>query len=84
MRARARLREEQTAYTAALPGPVYFDSSALIKLYVPEPGSDELNRSVEGRNDLLVSDLALTEVVSAVARRLREGGLTLAIARRLG
>jgi predicted nucleic acid-binding protein len=62
---------------------VYFDSSALIKLYVPEPGSDELNRNVEGRNDLLVSDLAVTEVVSAVARRLREDGLTLAIARRL-
>jgi len=31
---------------------------------------------VEGRLDLLVSELAITEVVSALARRLRQGGLT--------
>jgi hypothetical protein len=45
----------------------------LIKLYLPEPGSDEFNRMVEGRDDLLVSDLTGTEVASALARRLREG-----------
>jgi uncharacterized protein len=55
---------------------VYCDSSALIKLYLPEPGSDEFNSTVEGRVDLLVSDLAVTEIVSAVARRLRDGRLT--------
>jgi uncharacterized protein len=59
-----------------LPGPVYCDSSALIKLYLPEPGSDAFNSAVEGRVDLLVSDLAVTEIVSAVARRLRDGRLT--------
>jgi predicted nucleic acid-binding protein len=61
-------------YRATPPGPLYCDASALVKLYVPEPGSDEFNRSVEGRLDLLVSDLAVTEVVSAVARRQRERG----------
>jgi predicted nucleic acid-binding protein len=58
-----------------LPGPLYCDSSALIKLYMPEPGSDDFNRAVVGRGDLLVSDLAVTEIASALARRLREGSL---------
>ena len=50
---------------------------------MPEPGSDELNRVVEGRDDLLVSDLAVTEVVSALSRRLRQGALTREVARRV-
>ena len=54
-----------------------------MKLYLPEPGSDELNRLVEGRVDLLVSDLAVTEAVSALSRALREGSITQAIARRV-
>ena len=55
----------------------------MLKLYLPEPGSDEFNRAVQGRVDLLVSDLAVTEVVSALARRLHQGGLTPAAARRV-
>jgi hypothetical protein len=66
-----------------LPGPLYCDASALLKLYLPEPGSDELNRIVEGRVDLLVSDLAVSEIVSALARRLRDGALTPEGARRV-
>ena len=58
---------------SALRGPVYVDASALVKLYVPERESDGLNRTLKGRRDLLVSDLALTEVVSSLARRRREG-----------
>ena len=81
-RAPARLREQRAAYRTALPGPVYCDASALLKLYLPEPGSDEFNRLIEGRNDLLVSDLAVTETVSALARRLREGALTREVADR--
>jgi hypothetical protein len=38
---------------------------------------------VEGRDDLLLSDLAVTEAVSALARRLRQGQITLGIARRV-
>jgi predicted nucleic acid-binding protein len=38
---------------------------------------------VEGRTDLLVSDLAVTEIVSALARRLREGGVSRDTARRV-
>jgi predicted nucleic acid-binding protein len=38
---------------------------------------------VEGRNDVLVSDLVVTEVVSAVARRVRQGSLPREVVRRL-
>lgn len=69
-------------YRTALPGPLYCDSSALLKLYLREPGSDELNRAVEGRRDLWVSDLAVTEIVSALSRRLREGAITREVVRR--
>lgn len=55
----------------------------MLKLYLPEPGSDEFNEIVEGRDDVLVSDLAVTEIVSAAARRLRQGSLSREAARRL-
>lgn len=55
---------------------IYLDSSALAKLYVPEPESDTLEAFLRGRRDLIISELAITEVLSAVARRRREGMLT--------
>jgi predicted nucleic acid-binding protein len=66
-----------------LPGPIYCDTSALLKLYLPEAGSDEFNEIVEGRDDVIVSDLAVTEIISAMARRLRQGALAREAARRL-
>jgi hypothetical protein len=42
---------------------VYCDSSALVKLSVSEPYSDAVNRALEGRDDLLVSDLAARRTV---------------------
>jgi len=66
-----------------LRGPLYLDASALVKLFVPEPESDQLNRALAGRRDLIVSDLAITEIASAAARRMREGELTARDARRL-
>jgi predicted nucleic acid-binding protein len=57
----------------ALLAPLYLDASALGKLYMAEPESDSLNRALRGRRDLHVSDLAITEIVSALARRRREG-----------
>ena len=38
---------------------------------------------MEGRNDVLVSDLAVTEVISALARRLRQGSLAREATRRV-
>ena len=70
------MREQRAAYGIWLPGPLYCDASALVKLYVSEPGSDHFNQIVEGRDDLLVSDLAITEVVSALSRLLHQGSVT--------
>jgi predicted nucleic acid-binding protein len=55
---------------------IYLDSSALAKLYVPEPESDTLEAFLKGRRDLMISELAITEVLSAVARRRREGTIS--------
>jgi predicted nucleic acid-binding protein len=63
--------------------PVYLDASALVKLLVPEEESQELNRAVAGLTDVIVSDLALTEVASALGRRTREQRITREEARRL-
>ncbi len=53
--------------------PEYLDASGLAKLYLPEPESETLNRALAGRRDALVSDLAVTEIVSSLARRRRVG-----------
>lgn len=78
-----RVRERGAEYGTALRGPIYCDTSALLKLYVPETGSADFNQLVEGRDDLFVSDLTATEIVSGLSRRLRMGMLTHEIARRL-
>src|SRR5438046_6414206 len=63
--------------------PAYLDASALVKLFVPEDESDALNQALVGLADVIVSDLALTEMASAISRRTREQRLTRDQARRL-
>lgn len=63
--------------------PIYLDASALVKLFVPEAESDALNDALVGAEDVILSDLALTEMASALGRRTREGSLTLLESRRL-
>lgn len=65
-----------SAGTLADDAGLYLDSSALAKLYVPEPESDALDALLRGRRDLMISDLAVTEVLSATARRRREALLS--------
>jgi len=65
------------------PEPVYLDASAIVKLLVPENESEALNGALAGLTDVIVSDLALTEVASALGRRTRERRLTRDEARRL-
>ncbi len=60
---------------------VYLDTSALVKLYVPESGSTLLEKALLGRRDLFASDLAVTELTSATARRVREKDLSASHAR---
>ena len=63
--------------------PLYLDASALVKLFVPESDSDALNAAMRGAKDVVLSDLALTEMTSALGRRRREGALTADEAQRL-
>src|SRR5947207_15493222 len=72
----ARIAERRAGYTAMLPAPLYCDTSALLKLYLRESGSEEFNALTEGRDDVLVSELTVTEAVSALARHLRQGSIT--------
>lgn len=65
------------AADAPWPGPLYLDASALAKLFLPESGSADLNRALVGRRDLVLSDLAVTETVSALRRRARAGEMRL-------
>lgn len=68
---------EELPADSAKPDPgVYIDSSALAKLYVPEMESERLDHFLRGRRDLMISELSVTEVISAVARRRREDALT--------
>lgn len=63
--------------------PIYLDASALVKLFVPEPESEALNQALVGAEDVILSDLALTEMASALGRRTREGRMTPVESRRL-
>jgi len=55
----------------------------LAKIYVQEPDSDALDAALTGRRDLLISELALTELTAALARRMREGQVDAAAGRRI-
>ncbi|MGA8809155.1 MAG: type II toxin-antitoxin system VapC family toxin [Thermoanaerobaculia bacterium] len=56
--------------------PLYLDASALVKLFVHEAESESLNEALLGASGVILSDLALTEMASALGRRTREGILT--------
>jgi len=59
--------------------PLYLDTSALQDL---RPGARQrrTRRGLTGRRDLLISELALTELTAALARRMREGQVDAAAA----
>lgn len=54
----------------------FVDTSALIKRYVPEVGSDWIS-SLAGDSTIAISALAIVEVSSALSRRAMEGSLTI-------
>ncbi len=56
-------------------GWAYFDTSAVVKLYVEEPGSEHVH-TLSARNRPLSSVILSVEVVSALARRQRSGDLS--------
>lgn len=55
---------------------LYLDTSSLLKLYVEEPGTSEVQSRVELADVVATSVIAYPEAHAAVARRYREGALT--------
>jgi predicted nucleic acid-binding protein len=62
---------------------LYLDTSALVKLYVEEPGSDAVASEVEGASAVVTARIAYAEARAAFARHRREGGFTAAELRRV-
>jgi len=54
---------------------LYLDTSSLVKLYVDEPGSDEVRGLVDRATVVATSVIAYAEARSALARLRREGAL---------
>jgi len=55
---------------------LYLDTSALVKLYIEETGSQEVKRAVEEARIISTSRVAYVEAMSAIARKYREGELS--------
>ncbi len=55
---------------------IYLDTSALIKRYVWETGSNVVRRLFKGNDALVISKIAYTEAYGAFTRRFREGHLS--------
>ena len=55
---------------------LYLDTSSLLKLYVAEPGTQEVQSQVAAADVVATSVIAYPEAVAALARRHREGALT--------
>jgi len=52
---------------------LYLDTSALVKRYVEEDGSDEVDAVWEKATEVVTSTVAFAEGLSAFCRKLREG-----------
>ena len=54
--------------------PYYLDTSALVKLYHQETGTEQVEALfTQSENSLIISELAVVELHSTVARKLRTG-----------
>lgn len=51
---------------------VFFDSSALVKRYVREAGTDAVRRWCDQATEIVLSGIALPELVSSFCRLQRE------------
>ncbi len=51
----------------------YFDTSALLKRYIKESGSDVIDDTIDKADEILVSPLTRIEAISALRRLLSEG-----------
>jgi len=51
----------------------YFDTSALLKRYIKESGSEVIDDTIDKAHEILVSALTHIEAISALRRLLSEG-----------
>lgn len=51
----------------------YFDTSALLKRYIKEPGSEVIDDTIDKAHEILVSAFTHIEAISALRRLLSEG-----------
>ncbi len=57
---------------------IYLDSSAIIKRFVAEKGSDVVRRMIEQEGPIAIAKIAYAEIHSGLARKKREGLLSAA------
>ena len=55
---------------------VFFDTSAFVKRYIEEPGTDKVNKICRQADDLILSVICLPEMISTLNRLVREGRLS--------
>jgi uncharacterized protein len=55
---------------------LYVDTSALLKLFMPEPHGDDVRLWTDAAEALVTAAITLPEMVSAVSRRRRAGDLS--------
>jgi predicted nucleic acid-binding protein len=55
---------------------LYCDTSALIKRYIEEAGSDQVDRLFEEGSSVVTSTVAFAEIMAVFGRKYREGILT--------
>lgn len=54
---------------------IYFDSSALVKRYIEEKGSDKVNALLEEKSVAATSRLTYAEILAAITRRHKAGDI---------
>lgn len=52
----------------------YFDSSALVKQYIPEPGTQWV-QAIVGNHEVVIAEIGIVEVAAALSKRKRTGDL---------
>jgi len=55
---------------------VFFDTSAFVKRYIEEPGTDKVIEICRQADDLVLSVICLPEMISTLNRLVREGKLS--------
>ena len=71
-------------------GPFYLDSSAVVKIYIPETGSPWVKSLVEAvtpegewENEIAFTKIGIVEIVAAIAKRKRMRDITVEQQKRL-